>query len=82
MRAKMSVPEPPVPSASTRVISDAPSGKQALIRAGKTLRIVLKRSASRVTLTSLAGDAQPLVHAGCKRRRRNQEPCTFEPEHE
>lgn len=47
MRAKMSVPEPPVPRASTRAISDAPSGKQALIRAGK-------RGATRVTLTSLA----------------------------
>lgn len=54
MRAKMSMPEPPVPSASTRVISDAPSGKQALIRAGKTLRMVLERGTSRVTLTSLA----------------------------
>lgn len=55
MRAKMSLPEPPVPSASSRVISDATSGKQALIRAGKTLMMVLERGPSR---------AQRALHSG------------------
>lgn len=60
MRAKRSVPEPPVlststsTSTSTRVISDVPSGTQGLIRQGKTLRLVLERGASRVTLTALS----------------------------
>lgn len=48
MRAKISAPEPPLPSPSSSVSSPGQSGKQAFIRAGKTLRMDSLRAALRV----------------------------------
>ncbi|KWV58194.1 hypothetical protein AS156_35925 [Bradyrhizobium macuxiense] len=54
MRDRICAAETPVSSASTNVTSAALNGKEALMRAGKTLRMELARGASRAMPTSLA----------------------------